>query len=314
MHRDQRGAHGVQEAINQLMARQRGLITREQALAVGLTARQVEQCRLAAGSLRSVYPRVFASASAPTNWEQNLLGACLWAGSGSAASHRAAGQLWQLSGIPGGFVEITTNRNVRRQGVVVHRMPLRKSEVGLLNGIPVTSVDRTLLDLAGVLDEDGLELALESAFSKRLVRFGIVERQLDINGGQGRKGALRLRHLVQERKAVGHLSASELEIELRELIKRSNLPNPVKQYEIRLPQKTLRVDLAYPEALVALEADSYRWHSSKRAWEEDLRRRNRLTSLGWLVLHFTRVEIRKFPSLVIGQIRNALIERGMLLA
>ena len=71
-----------------------------------------------------------------------------------------------------------------------------------------------------------------------------------------------------------------------------------------------RVDLAYPEALIAIEADSYRWHSSPQAWSRDVARNNTLTSLGWVVLHFTWQQVTEQPDVVTKHVRRALARRG----
>ena len=90
-------------------------------------------------------------------------------------------------------------------------------------------------------------------------------------------------------------------------MQRAGLPPPVSQYEIRDQGKLLaRVDFAYPEAMVAIEADGYRYHSGKVSWQRDRIRRNALTTRGWRVLHVTWDDLQTRPDEVTSEIRVAL--------
>lgn len=66
------------------------------------------------------------------------------------------------------------------------------------------------------------------------------------------------------------------------------------------------MDAAYPEGMLALEADGYRWHAGRRAWLRDLRRRNRMAALGWRVLHVTHSDLRDRPGEVVAEVRSLL--------
>ena len=93
---------------------------------------------------------------------------------------------------------------------------------------------------------------------------------------------------------------------LRE-INRAGLPRPEVQYRVRDGDRTIAVvDFAYPEQLVAIETDGYRWHSGKARWQKDLRRRNRLAVVSWRVLHVTWDELRDDPASVTDAIRRTL--------
>src|SRR6266536_5422613 len=103
-----------------------------------------------------------------------------------------------------------------------------------------------------------------------------------------RPGAHVLRELIGQRGGDWTPQASFLESSVRRLLKQAGLPDPAPQWEVRERGRLLaRVDLAYPETKVAIEADGYRFHSGRLAWHRDLARRNTLTSRGWQVLHVT---------------------------
>jgi len=97
---------------------------------------------------------------------------------------------------------------------------------------------------------------------------------------------------------------------VRRLLKQAGLPDPAPQWEVRERGRLLaRVDLAYPETKVAIEADGYRFHSGRLAWHRDLARRNTLTSRGWQVLHVTWEDLTSRQDAVVSEIRAAL-DRG----
>ena len=119
-----------------------------------------------------------------------------------------------------------------------------------------------------------------------------------------------LRSVLRTRNA-GPATQSALETRLARLIRKSDLPEPVRQFEIRDERRFVaRPDFAYPHAKVAVEADSFRWHTSRAAWERELQRRNDMQKLGWLIIHVTRKDIGERPDEVVGNIRAALRRRG----
>lgn len=96
---------------------------------------------------------------------------------------------------------------------------------------------------------------------------------------------------------------SVLETRLSRLLADSGLPHPERQLEIRDKGRLVaRVDLAYPRARFAIEADGYVYHSSHAAWRRDRVRRNALTALGWRVLHVTWKDLNERPGDIVAEI------------
>jgi very-short-patch-repair endonuclease len=94
---------------------------------------------------------------------------------------------------------------------------------------------------------------------------------------------------------------------LAKVLAKAGLPLPVREFPIRLADgREKYIDLAYPEALLAVEADSYRWHSSLKDWSEDRARNNELIALGWRVLPVTYHDLRTNPGRVADQVRRCL--------
>ncbi|MFN2614759.1 MAG: endonuclease domain-containing protein [Actinomycetota bacterium] len=99
---------------------------------------------------------------------------------------------------------------------------------------------------------------------------------------------------------------SVLETRLLRLMKVHRLPPPSLQHRVRAGSSVARVDFAYPELKLAIEADGYRHHSRPVDWERDRRRRNRLTEAGWHVVHVTWNDLVQRPEEVILQIRGMM--------
>ncbi|MDQ3661834.1 MAG: hypothetical protein M3454_12400 [Actinomycetota bacterium] len=268
-----------------LMGRQFGLITRIQARRAGLSERQIDH-RLQSGMWRLVHPRVYAASEYPVDWHQRSLAACLWAGPPAALSHRSAGLLWKLEGIVGSRVEITTPRRLADSTVLIHRSSLlKRDDVTHIRGLPVTSVGRTLLDLAAVVPLERFEIALDSALCRGLTSTRRLGSEIGAQA-RGRPGAAALR------KAVSNYQhppiESPLERRFLKLVRAAGLPEPAAQHAIYADGKLVaRVDFAYTELRLGIEVDGCQWHSGRRRWACDLVRRNELTTLQWRILHIT---------------------------
>jgi len=160
-------------------------------------------------------------------------------------------------------------------------------DVGRVEGVPVTTAPRTVVDLAGVLEADRLEEVLDAALRQGLTSVGHLEGRLDALGRQGRPGSTALAALLEARRA-GRPSESRRELRLARLLVAAGLPPPVRQYELRSAGRVVaRFDLAYPALRIGVEYDSYRHHAGRQAWRADRSRHNRATALGWSVLHVT---------------------------
>jgi very-short-patch-repair endonuclease len=291
-----------------LAANQYGVISRAQAIGCGMSKRMIAY-RLASARWTALFPTVYVVFPADA-WEQTLMGACLWGGEDAVASHRSAAALWGLDGIPKNAFDVSLPRSRRSPvaGVRVHASTnLSEADVTTAGSFPLTSVTRTLIDLGTVVTVDRVEEALDSALRRRMVTVARLRWRLDELGTRGKRGALMLHRLVNERPASTKPAESVLEVRLRRLIQSANLPTPSQQYEIVVNRKVVaRCDFAYPSERLAIEADGYAFHSGKRRWQLDLARRTRLAQLGWRVMHVTDGDLRDRPDEVVQSIRCAL--------
>jgi hypothetical protein len=280
----------------------------------GLTARQI-QVRIADRRWQELYRDVFRISGAPLTWKGELLAAC-WAGGFRAlASHRAAAK---LHGLPGGrddVLEITCPhwRRARHRGLLVHETrALAAPDMTMVDGIPVTTVDRTLFDLAGLFGSRRVvELALENALRRELVTLDQLDGTVRRLSRRGRRGGPALRGLLEAREPTRRPTESEMETLLVQTIRAHGLPEPVVQYEVWSGAAFVaRVDAAYPEARVAIEYDSDAFHTGRTAVSRDRQRRHRLVAAGWITIDVGAEDLSRGGALACAAIAEALRRRS----
>ena len=218
--------------------------------------------------------------------------------------------LWSLPGFNEGRVEVSATRpGRRRRGLIVHRvLELPPADVTVVDGIPVTTVARTLIDIAAFVPPTVLEEALDDALRRKLVSLVRMRWRLGDLARPGRPGIAPMRALLASREAAVAVPQSVFETRLLKLLKDAGLPMPTLQHEIRSGSRLVAVvDFAFPALRVAIEAEGYRWHSGRVRWERDLQRRNALTALGWHIVHVTWTGLRDRPRETVEGIKAALI-------
>lgn len=243
------------------------------------------------------------------------MAACLGWGNGAVVSHRACAALFHLPNFdPPRPTELIASPGRRRRhpDVTAHLIgPLTRREVTTVAGIPATTPARTLIDLAGVVDEDLLEEALDDALRRRLVTLAALRRSIDGVTTRGRTGIGVIRGLVFARRPSDAIPDSPLETRTVRLFHKHGVTGGRLHYRIRDGGRVIAiVDIAFPDARVAIEVESFRFHSGKRKWQMDLSRRNQLTALGWLVLHITRDDLLYHPDETIRALRRTLAVRS----
>ncbi len=168
----------------------------------------------------------------------------------------------------------------------------------------MTTATRTLLDLAATLERDPFEACLADALRLELTTLDRLWRLVDKAGGKGRRGSKVLRSTLA---MAAERVESILEYKLIRLLRLSRLPQPVGQFEVWGDGKLVaRVDFAYPEIKLAIEADGYRHHGEGHAWKRDLKRRNALTARGWHVIHVTWSDVADRPGEIAAEIRDTV--------
>jgi very-short-patch-repair endonuclease len=288
-------------------ARQWGVLRRDQALA-WLSPDQLQR-RLAAKMWEPLFPRVFRVEGAPRSWRQDLKALCLWAGADYALSHRTAAALHGFRRFAEGALELSAPRHLSLPPPVrLHQVnPFGSRDLETLQGFRVTSVTRTLLDLAAVVSEADLRATVDEALQRK--RTSVERLAIALAEVQRGRGTVFLRKLVHEYQGGDGPCESELEARVFELIDASSLPRPQRQRAITVAGRLRRLDFCYPKQGVIVEADGYAFHSSPLAFEKDRQRANSLALRGFLVLQWTWKALQSRPRELLSELKAALAGR-----
>jgi very-short-patch-repair endonuclease len=296
----------IERGIREIASDQFGLVSREQAIEKGISTSAISR-RLVESLWEAVLPGVYKIAGAPVSGRQAAMAAALWAGEGALVSHAAAGVLWGIDGIRTRRVElwVPNDRRPRSTLVVVHRgNRLDRADRTMQGPIPVTTPIRTLIDVAGRLEDDRLLAAMEDLFRRNLGTPERLRARLRALRRSGRLGAGRLEALL-ERRESGPPLESVLEAKLFLLLDRAGIPRPERQHWVVVSGGRYRLDFAWPELKVGLEAEGWSEHGGRAAWGKDRDRYAELTSVGWRVLPITWEAITQHADRVLRWVRDA---------
>jgi len=288
--------------LGDLAVRQHGVVARRQVLALGISARSIGR-RLEAGRLRAVHRGVYAVGHDRLTPHGHLMAGVLACDEGAVLSHKSAARLWGLMRsrlIP---VEVTAVSGRGRSGITVHEGGLAPADRAIVAGIPVTSIARTLLDLADVGDRRTVGRAFEEADRLGLLEMRAVE---DVCArGQGRRGLKPLRHLIAEARAP-EPARTTLEGRVLELCQEYGLPTP----ETNVTVLGREVDAFWPSHKVMVEADSWSFHRHRAAFEDDRARDAAMQVEGYQVIRLTHRRLSRERAKVAAQLRRLLRESG----
>jgi very-short-patch-repair endonuclease len=268
--------------------RRYGLIRADVASRIGFSRQQIDH-RLQRGRWQRVRDEVYRVSGTPRCWEQEILAATWTSRRDALASFASSLRIWNLG--RDDQLEVTTFRDhqLKLPGVRCHRsLALPDTDRTRRRGIPVTSVARTIVDVSGRMSAEQLGELIDEALRARILKLPDLARCVaQLRPARGRRLSV-VRACLDLRIPGYDPGDSTLETRaVRALIHRG-LPAPRQQHPVRLEGKKYLLDLAYPDHMVAIEADSWEFHGPFRsAFEYDRRRRNALVAHGWSVLQFT---------------------------
>jgi very-short-patch-repair endonuclease len=288
--------------IATLAARQWGVVSRGQLVDVGVPRTTIGD-RVRSGRLLPLHRGVYAVGHARLRREGHWLAAVLAVGPGAVLSHRDAAGLHDLRPANHAGVDVTTGANRRDEpGTRVHRTRVLDAEdITTVSGIPVTTVARTLLDLAGTVPHDHLAKAIKEAERRHTFDLRAVEAAMARTRGRRGPGHRVLREALNEYAALG-LSASDsaLEDAFLRLLRDAGLPSPAVNAYV----EGFRIDAVWRTRRVAVELDGWAWHHTRDAFERDRERDAALTAAGWRVVRFTYHHVTRRPDAVIETLRR----------
>jgi predicted transcriptional regulator of viral defense system len=271
--------------VAELAGRQWGVVSRAQLRAHGLSDDAVRR-RVRAGRLHRLHHGVYAVGHTVLKVEGRRLAAVLACGKGAVLSHRSAAAHWGLLATSAALIDVTIPR-VARAGnpkIRLHRShSLVARDTTTRQGIPITSVARTLLDLAPTVKPHELERALAQAEHLQLYDHrAITELLARANGHRGKQA------LTEATALDPKLTKSEWEVRLLKLIRAAALPEPLVNLSLAAPDHPrLEVDFCWPSHHLIVETDGWESHRTRAAFEADRRRDAALQAGGWRVMRFT---------------------------
>jgi very-short-patch-repair endonuclease len=295
------------EVIAAIATRQHGLVARAQLLAAGVPVHIIE-ARLRSGHLVRVHAGVYRTGPV-AGARARELAAVLACGPGARASHWSAAALWQIAPPQAATDPVDTLVvgcfRGRRPGIRIHRAAaLGAGETGEVDGVPVTSPARTLLDLALMAGRRDLERVAAEADRRGLVTREAIAALLAHH--RHHPGAARLRDVWDEDDGPA-LTRSEAEALLLELLRKARLPHPRCNFRVA----GFEVDFCWPDRRLIAEVDGYAYHGSPRPFQADRRRDAALTLAGYRVLRFTWKQLAREPEATVAVLARAIFQHGV---
>jgi very-short-patch-repair endonuclease len=282
--------------FEELVARQDGVVSLAQAAAHGYSADRVQR-RVREGRWRRLHPRVVLVGGHRLDDAARVRAAWLWAGDRSVVAGPAAAHWHGMHARAPAVVDLTVPANVHlnpQPGVRLRRRDLPSQDVVTVRGVRVTGKALTTLETATALPDGPtfLDRALQ-----RHVHFD--EAYGAYCRGVGRRDSAGIGPLLIAAADRADSAAERLVVRL---LRGAGIDGWVLGH----PFGPYLIDVAFPEAWLAVEIDGWAWHVDQERFVADRRKGNALVRAGWMVLRFTWHDLTRSPASVLAQIRAAL--------
>ncbi len=285
----------VDPRISTWFADHYGIISRRDAIALGLTSAQVA-ARVRGGAWEVAHRGVYRLAGSRRDELASLQAAVLVGGPEAAVSHRSAAWLWGLTPTMAGagaptlpafdLPTITVPRNHGAHAAGIHIVRSRRPlQTVLRHGLPCTTAMRTVVDCAAVMDPDEFDGLVDTGLAHRVVDVDALSRVVGDRRLRYHDGRRFLEERLAARGMVGSPHPSVLESRMARLFHRHRLPPP-KAEVVWGPNRRYRLDFAFPELRFAIEVDGWSAHFAPEQQRHDNQRANVLARAGWTVLHY----------------------------
>ena len=270
--------------MGELAARQHGVVSRPQLLELGMTDDGIGSS-IRSGGLHRVHSGVYAVGYRADTREARWMAAVLACGPNAALSHFDAAALWNVYNLLGPRVHVLTRWNRRGAGLWVHRARrLHPDDVTIEQGIPVTSVARTIVDLTQFLGRDRLLRAMREAEFKGLLDHDALDAA--VRRARGRRNIIVLRTALAQHRP-GQMVRDELEHRFLELVRKAGIPAPETNVKVKTKRRSYTVDCLWRAEGVAVELDGRAAHARPTSFERDRERDAALSAIGLRPVRFT---------------------------
>jgi hypothetical protein len=272
------------------------VVTRQELLHAGISDDELRH-RVQIGALIRVYPGVYRVGHRAASIEARYVAAVKACGRGAVLSGFAAAYLLGLIKCHPPPPEVTVPGKRRVAGVKTRRS--KHVEASVWRGIRVTTVPRTLVDIAGDTPEDELAKACHEASMRFRTTPAHIEAVLARRPKS--RGAAKLRRIISGDSPI---LLSTLEKRFRKLLRDAGLPLP----QTNRPAGAQYVDCRWPERKLTVELDSYRFHNTRRSWEHDRRREREAYARGDELRRYTWGDVFETPAPTLAELRPLLAE------
>lgn len=317
-----RQAQPTEREVANLARRQHGVVSRAQLIALGLGEDAIDS-RLASGRMRRLHRGIYTGGQGYLPKEGWWLAAVLRVGEDAVLSHRSAAELWGVVRLSGGEpgwergglapIHVSAPRPTRSPAGIQRRFcRLAPSERTLRRRIPVTTLARTLFDIAAEMSPEALEAALRQAEYLHRFRLEDLERLLALH--PGRRGATTIKTCLRrlEKGPTGR-RRSKLEDRFATLLARTDLPRAELNVLLDLDGDKVEADCMWRERRVIVELDGREAHGTRAAFESDRERDRRLNAAGWRVIHVTWRQLDD-PEPLLADLHHLLVRPSLSLS
>lgn len=291
------------QALADLAEQQHGVVSTRQLTALGYSRDSVSDAA-GAGRLHRLYRGVYAVGHTSLTWESRCLAAVLSCSPNAFASHLSAAWLWGLlASRPGTFHVSATTRRHKRDDLHLHYARLVDDDCATCDGIPVTALPRTLLDLAATLSATRLDRAIERSEERGFFDLRAVNGLLRRAGSH--RGVGSLRRALEIYRDEPAFTRSRLERRFLDLVRKAGLPVPSTGFN----EGGYELDAYWQSERFAVELDVYETHGSRAAFEDDRLRQENLKLMGIEMIRVTGPRLDREPKRVIERVAALLAQR-----
>jgi very-short-patch-repair endonuclease len=294
--------------IGDLAGQQHGVVSRRQLRALGIGDSTIT-LRIASGYLRPLFRETFAVGHVAITRQGQTLAAVLACDEGTVLSHGSAAELlglWEKR-LPVVHVIPPDWSGRKIDGIRWHRVRLPDAdEIEIRDGIPCTTVSRTLVDMAGSMGWSSMRRLVEQAAILRQLDVEEIDRILSLGR---RRGAPRLRRILAPWRATREerpVVRSRLEARLLPLLIEEGLPAPRTNVKLNVDGHRFEVDLLWGEQRLAVETDGEETHGTQAAFQRDRWRDQLLVAAGYRTSRITWAQVRDEPDAVVNRIARML--------
>jgi very-short-patch-repair endonuclease len=294
-----------ERSLVEMAARQHGRVSRQQLLALGFERGAIHH-RVVTGRLHPEHAGVYAVGNRTVTRESREMAAVLACGPGAVISHWTAAARWGFLRPSRGPVHVTVEGDRRNQrGIRVHAIKRsHPHDRSRRDGIPITSVPRTLLDLAVVAPQPALERAVNEADRQERLNRKAVYQLLERN--KGRRGTKRLRDVIDAVDPGTRRTRSDLEVDFRKLCRKFKIEAPISNGTVA----GFEVDIHWPDTNLIVELDHYDYHRTPAEFTRDRRKWGALQKLGYNVLPISDEWLNSDPREVAETVKALLVQSG----